>query len=333
MPVPPRIDRVTYNTLRDNLMSYYRTTGRWKHLDEAQRRIAYLTKAFGNVKVVTITAARIRQYAEKRLSEKIPSSGEANVTVAPATVNRELAMLRRMLRLGANDGLVARVPKIEMLREANARAGFVDEAQFRSLSRALRADLRVVVAIGYAFGWRIRSEVLTLERRQVDMDHGTLRLDAGSTKNREGRVVYLTPSLREALRAQLQRVDELQKKLERVIPFVFPHLAGRHKGERIIEFRKAWRKATRAAGLPGLLVHDLRRSAVRNMERASVPRSVAMKVTGHRTESVYRRYAIVSDADLQDASRRIASVETDAMTHSVDTLRGTLTPRSRKGVR
>jgi len=70
--------------------------------------------------------------------------------------------------------------------------------------------------------------------------------------------------------------------------------------------REAWRTACRAAGLPGLLVHDLRRSAVRNMERAGVPRSTAMKMTGHKTESVYRRYAIVSDADLQDAARRLS---------------------------
>jgi len=53
-------------------------------------------------------------------------------------------------------------------------------------------------------------------------------------------------------------------------------------------------------GLPGLLVHDLRRSAVRNLERAGVPRSTAVKSTGHKTENVYLRYAIVSDSDLPD---------------------------------
>jgi len=98
-----------------------------------------------------------------------------------------------MLRLGADDGLVARVPKIRLLREASARAGFVDEAQYRALAKKLRRDLAVVIAIGYNFGWRIKSEVLTLEKRQVDMERGTLRLEAGTTKNKEGRVVYLTP--------------------------------------------------------------------------------------------------------------------------------------------
>src|SRR5262245_12732058 len=71
-------------------------------------------------------------------------------------------------------------------------------------------------------------------------------------------------------------------------------------------FRKAWATACRRAGVPGRIPHDFRRTAVRNMEQAGVPRSVAMKLTGHKTESVYRRYAIVSDTDLQEAARRLA---------------------------
>jgi len=313
--VSPRIDRVTYNEVRDNLLSHYETSGDWKDMEEARRRIAHLTKFFGRDRVVSIATPRVRAYVEKRLNEKVPPARETDKAkiesrvVAPATVNRELALLRRMLRLGADDGLIARLPKIKMLREAPARAGFVDDEKYRSLMNALkrRADLQCVVAIGYAFGWRIKSEVLTLERRQVDLEVGTLRLDAGSTKNKEGRVVYLTPEIKTMLAAQLERVDELQKKLGRIIPFVFPYLRRRRAGTRIVEFRKAWRSACRRAGVPGLLLHDLRRSAVRNMERHGVPRSHAMKITGHKTESIYRRYAIVSDADLREASRRIAA--------------------------
>jgi len=180
-----------------------------------------------------------------------------------------------------------------------------------------RADLRCVISIAYTYGWRARSEILPLMRSQLDLAAGTLRLEAGTTKNREGRVVYLTPDLRAMLAAQLERVEALQKKLKRVIPYLFPN----NKGERIVEFRKAWAAAPRSAGLPGLLVHDLRRSAVRNMERQGVSRSVAMKMTGHKTESVYRRYAIISDADLQDATRRIA------MASNVNAARGPLRRR------
>src|SRR5690348_5381909 len=95
------------------------------------------------------------------------------------------------------------------------------------------------------------------------------------------------------LREQLARVAALE--------------SGRFKGRRIESFRKEWQRACRAAKLEGLLVHDLRRSAVRNMERGGIARSVAMKITGHKTESVYRRYAIVSDSDLKEAARALSA--------------------------
>src|SRR5262249_13784765 len=78
-------------------------------------------------------------------------------------------------------------------------------------------------------------------------------------------------------------------------------------GEPVRSFRKAWAKACEAAGVPGRLVHDLRRTAVRNLKRAGVPRSVAMKLTGHRMEAVYRRYAIVAEADLGVGVERLAA--------------------------
>jgi len=118
----------------------------------------------------------------------------------------------------------------------------------------------------------------------------------------------LTPQLHAALVAQVERIRGLEKKLGRIVPLLFPHLEGPHVGTSILDPRKAWRQACKQAGLPGVLIHDLRRSAVRNMEKANVPRSVAMKISGHKTENVYRRYAIVSDADLKAAAARVAEV-------------------------
>ena len=68
-------------------------------------------------------------------------------------------------------------------------------------------------------------------------------------------------------------------------------------------FHAVWRGVCERAEVPGRLFHDLRRTAVRNLERAGVPRSWAIKLTGHKTESVYRRYAIVSEANLTEGVR------------------------------
>jgi integrase len=87
-------------------------------------------------------------------------------------------------------------------------------------------------SIAYAFGWRTQSEVMTLQRRQVDLDAGTLRLDPGTTKNDDRRLVYMPPDLKRLVAAQVGRVRALERKLGRVIPFLFPRLRGRRAGER-----------------------------------------------------------------------------------------------------
>jgi len=197
-----------------------------------------------------------------------------------------------MLRLAFENGKLQRPVIVKKLREADPRAGFVTREQFATVRKQLPEELQVATAVAFTFGWRKR-EVFDLKKPQYDAKSGTLRLDPGKTKNREGRLIRLTPDLHAMLEAQAERVRALEKKLERVI----------------VDPRKAWAAACDAAGHPSLLMHDLRRSAVRNMEQAAVPRSVAMKLTGHKTEAVYRRYAIVSDADLAKAAERIANAD------------------------
>jgi integrase len=75
----------------------------------------------------------------------------------------------------------------------------------------------------------------------------------------------------------------------------------------IKDYYGAWDEACRLAGLPDRIAHDLRRTAVRNLERAGVPRSASMKMTGHKTESVYRRYAIVDEAMLREGAAKLAA--------------------------
>jgi len=86
-----------------------------------------------------------------------------------------------------------------------------------------------------------------------------------------------------------------------------------HKGEPIGDFRKAFDAACAAAGLQGIVPHDLRRSAVRNFIRAGVKETVAMRLSGHRTRSVFDRYNIVSEDDLIDASTKLQQFLVEAI--------------------
>jgi integrase len=129
-------------------------------------------------------------------------------------------------------------------------------------------------------------------------------LEPGTTKKDEGRTFPFSASaeLEDLLAKQRRAISSVERETNRLVSSVF-----HRRGTRIRSFHTAWRNACARAGYPGRLVHDLRRTAVREMERAGVPRSVAMKLTGHRTESIYRRYAIVSEADLAEGVSRRAS--------------------------
>src|SRR5262245_27000080 len=151
-------------------------------------------------------------------------------------------------------------------------------------------------------GWRSRSEVLRLRWPQVDFAGGFVRLEPGTTKNAEGRAFPLIPELR----ALLERRQMITRRCERAQGRIIAHVFHRY-GRPIKSLRRAWRTACKDAGRPGLLLHDLQRSAVRNLERAGISRSVAMKLTGHKTEAVYRRYAIVAESDLREAGTKLAA--------------------------
>jgi integrase len=221
------------------------------------------------------------------------------------TINRELGVLLRMLKLAYETGKLARLPIIRRLREAGPRKGFFEPDQYHAVRKQLAPDLQVAVSILYVLGWRSLSEVFPLRRAQLDLAANTLRLEPDETKNDDGRLVYLPADLAGELAAQVDRVRALERKLGRVIPWVFPHLHGPWKGTPRRDCRKAWAVACENAGLPGRLKHDFRRTAVRNMVNRGVPERVAMQITGHKTRRIFDAYHIVSPGDLQEAARRL----------------------------
>ncbi len=156
---------------------------------------------------------------------------------------------------------------------------------------------------------RVHDELLSRHRHHVDLKAGWLRLEPGETKNCEGRMFPLTPRLREVVGEQFARTEAFQKLTGRIIPWLF-----HRNGNQIKYFRRSWLTACRKAGLPGKIPHDFRRTAIRNLERAGVPRSTAMRLVGHRTESTYRRYAIVDEAMLKEGGEKLAALHVSQVT-------------------
>jgi integrase len=296
-PLVPRLDRIRYEEVLQDLRAHYEATGT-RDLKEFRRRVKHLDRVFGGWYVATIGQPDVDAYVVARRRKH----------AAGGTIRRELGTLTKMLRLAYQNGKLARLPIFQKPKEAAPRGGFFEWPQYEAVRQRLAPDLRVAVTVAYTLGWRMQSEVLSLERRHLDLDAGTLRLDPGMAKNDEGRVVYLTPELRTLLGEQLERVRDLERTKERIVPWLFPHLGPRLVGTRIRDFRKAWTEACTGAGVPGAYRHDFRRTAVRNLVNAGVPERVAMMITGHKTRSVFDRYHIVSPGDLQEAARRLSGL-------------------------
>jgi integrase len=148
------------------------------------------------------------------------------------------------------------------------------------------------VECGRTCGWR-KGELLNMLVNQVDLAQREIRLEPGSTKNREGRTAPMTDAvwaLLSALVAGKERTD-----------YVFT----RSDGKPVRDFRVTWQKACEHAGVPGLLFHDLRRTAARDLRRAGIDEDTIMDLGGWKTPSVFKRYAIVDQRDKRDAMAKL----------------------------
>ncbi len=281
--VGPKLEKVPVSELADDLVREYRINGR-KSIDDLEARWElHLKPFFGALRAVEITSQLVAHYIDDRQHE-----GAEN-----ATINRELAALKRMFNLArqSTPPKVNAVPYIAMLREDNIRTGFLESRQHQGMATEtgkIGLWLRAMFEVGYTYGWR-HEELLALRVRQVNLLIGTIRLEPGTTKNNQGREVSMTRPVSALLTqcANGKAPDD----------FVFT----REGGKPVRDFRGAWAKACESAKVPGLLFHDLRRTAARNLRRAGVAEGVIMKIGGWKTRSVFERYAIVSQSDICDA--------------------------------
>jgi len=297
--IGPQEEKVTFEELVADFERDYAMTGK-RSVSTLPRRLRPLRQHFTLLHAVDITADRVRAYIVDR-----QAAGAAN-----ATVNRELAALKRMFTLAVQAGRLSTRPYIPMLEENNARQGFVDHGSFLTLRVELSDHLQDPVTFLYLSGWRV-SEMRGLEWRDVDLPGRVVRLRPELSKNKDGRVLPLNGELFDVIEraAARRRLD---------CAHVF-HVDGQAIGD----FRKAWARACITAGLGamvtvetpagpkrkyrGLIPHDFRRSAVRNMVRAGVPERVCMALSGHKTRAIFDRYNIVSESDLSLATERLAA--------------------------
>jgi integrase len=275
-PKKTRISELAEDFIRD-----YKINGR-ASLDDAEARWRlHLEPFFGRMKASQVTSVLLNKYVDKR-----QEAGAAN-----GTINRELAALKRMFNLGheATPPKIFFIPHFPKLSENNVRQGFLEDAQYqRLLESCPEMWFQALVEAGCTYGWRI-GELLKLKVNQIDLANRTIRLHPGTTKNKEGREVKMTESVHNLLELCIEGKEPDD------------HVFTRPDGRKVTDFRGTWDNARKAAGVPELLFHDLRRTAARNFRNAGIAEGVIMKIGGWKTRSVFERYAIVAHSDIENA--------------------------------
>ncbi|WP_447973945.1 tyrosine-type recombinase/integrase [Nitrospira sp. Kam-Ns4a] len=277
----------------------------YKSLKSALQLQAFWDRLAGTQRAEAITGDQLQRWATEW----------RRAGLSPARVNRRMAFLLRGYRLAlrAQPPLVTRLPPWTKLAEAPPRSGFWTWEDFVRVRALLPPHARIPVTIMFWLGTRL-GETLALTWRQVRFDHTQrlveIQLEAADTKTKEARRAFLGGDLYETLWAWKQASEA----------FKTPWVCHR-QGKRLTSIRNSWYTACVKAGVGrferpeapdvslrryrGPLLHDFRRTAVSRMEAAGVPRKVAMAISGHKTDSVYRRYHIVSQQDLLEAGRRL----------------------------
>jgi hypothetical protein len=270
--------RLQVNDLLDLLIEDLRAQGRATAREVEGRVALHLRPTLGPLLAGQVRGSTLVEYVRRRRD-----SGATG-----ATVNRELSYLGRAYSVAKARDLLDYRPHLPLQREAQPRQGFLTSDQVAALAGHLDGPTADVVRFLAATGWRL-GEALALRWSEVT-EQGVF---VSRAKNGEARVFPWTAALRAVIESR--RAAGVHG------PWVFT----REDGSRVSDIYKAWDKAAALAGLIGVKPHDLRRSVARALDCAGVRRQVAMKLMGHRTESVYARYNIVAERDLVDAASRL----------------------------
>lgn len=285
--------RLTFRDLIQEVIDDYNLNNK-RSMKRLNGSIKHLRGFFSGKKIQDISEVDISNYKKQRNKE-----GAAN-----ATINRELAALRRGFNLLKEKKQIYNMPFIKLLSEDNIRTNFFEKWEFHALLEKLPAYLKPVVIFAYRSGWR-REEILDLTWKQVDLITDIITIPPGYAKNKKGRKFFLDEEIYLIIKL-LRDVRELKMSIdENYNPpdYVFLNKLGMDK---IRDFRGAWKTACKEAKIGKKYFHDFRRTAARNLIRSKTPEKVAMSITGHLTRSTFDRYNIVSEEDLKMASNNLS---------------------------
>ena len=280
----PGSKRLRVVDLLNGLLSDYELRGRASKKQLESRMRLHLIPLLGPIKALDFGRRQVDAYVRQRRQQD----------AADAAINREMEHLRAAFKLAVDNEELPRVPKFRMLDEDNVRTGFLEHHQYVSLKQTLPAYLFPLFVTGYHVGCRL-GELLKLKWEQVDFPASQVWLERGQTKAKVARVLPIYGEMKDAL------VEAFKLRNES-----FPNckLVFHREGEKIVDFRKAWATACKMAEVKGLHFHDLRRSAVRNMDRAGIPRATIRRIIGHETDAMFDRYRIVDQRDVDEAGVR-----------------------------
>jgi integrase len=312
---PANQDKLTVTDLFNAVFTDFQRQHKKTEKDVRHRWRLHLEPFFGNAPILSVNLALIRRYQDLRISE-----GAEN-----GTINREVALIRRAFNIAYEEERIAPVPTFKMLPEAQPRQGFVTDEAYVRLSEACKAKSPYLHAFFETASQLATRKGELLKLKVKDVDFAADEVWFWDTKNKQPRgVPIMSQTVRELLQGMCAGKTSNQ--------YVFTHADGKRVGDLRSEWEStcvsvgqgrwfcrrcggSWdTKCTvcdaskrRDRGYDGLLIHDLRRTGVKNLRRTGVPEETAMKISGHKTASTFKRYNIQSGTDLRQAAQLMDS--------------------------
>lgn len=264
-----------------------------KTIKDIERACRDLDKVFGPLLVQDIKPAMVERYQHQRLQEPTWQGKPRSA----ANVNRTTAVMKRMFNLAVREELAERNPcwKVQLLPENNARDRILSPGELERLLIHLPRHAALVVHFAYLTGMQA-GEIFQLTWDKVDLTNRVIRLEAKDTKTAEPRVVFLCDQAYDILR-ESGKVRFLEH--NRVFTYI---------GKPLNKIKKALPNACRKAEIADFRFHDLRHTFNTNMGKAGVDQSVIMKLTGHKTPSMFQRYNTVDLDDAKNAYQKLAAL-------------------------